>query len=172
MNAQGRSAAVVLALVLLAALATPVLAASGGNSGPSAACANGGYLNYTDTAGNPFRNEGACTSYAAHGGTLVPVVQGPFSVTYTDAGGGVYNSVITGTGLEPLSHVRFAYVWPERSVIVDFDIDASGTVVFSHGESCYDINGNHQTSLTATGTPAGGSETDYPLALPPTSICP
>ena len=62
-----------LALLSIVMFAAPVLAAPGGNSAASAACKNGGYVNFTDTSGNPFRNEGACVSYAAHGGTLVPV---------------------------------------------------------------------------------------------------
>lgn len=35
-------------------------------------CKQGGWEHYTDTAGNDFRNQGACISYVNGGGTLVP----------------------------------------------------------------------------------------------------
>ena len=41
-----------------------------------------------------------------------------------------------------------------------------------HGEQCTDVNGDNMSSLTATGTPAGGVETTYTLPLPPASFCP
>lgn len=60
-------------------LAGPVAAAPGGNSANAAKCAEGGYLDYTDAQGNPFKNEGQCTSYAARGGQLVPVPTADFT---------------------------------------------------------------------------------------------
>lgn len=172
MNSLCRSAAIGLAVLMLAMVAAPVLAAPGGNSGASAACENGGYVNLTDTSGNAFRNEGACVRYAAHGGVLVPVATGPFSVSYSAAGSGTFSAVLTGTGLQPSSIVRFSFVWPARSVSIEYAIDATGNTTLTHGELCVDENGANMTSLTATGTPAGGVETAYSLALPPPSICP
>ncbi len=143
-----------------------------GNSAAAAACRNGGYVNWTDADGNPFKNEGDCVSYAARGGVLVPVATGPFSVAYSSIGSGVFRAVITGSGLEPSSLVRFSFVWPDRSVTVEFTIDATGNVTFTQDEQCLDANGDPMTSLTATGTPAGGVQTDYPLPLPDASVCP
>jgi len=147
------------------------LGSGGGNSSAAAACRNGGHRNWTDADGNAFRNEGECVSYAARGGVLVPVATGPFSVSYSSIGSGVFRAVITGTGLEPSSMVRFSFVWPDRSVIAEFSIDASGNVTFTQDEQCRDANGDPMTSLTATGMPAGGSQTDYPLPVPDASIC-
>ena len=71
-----RRAAFTLALLFTFALAAPALAESG-KSAAAAACQDGGYVDWTDAAGNAFRTTGACVSYVAHGGTLVPVVVDP-----------------------------------------------------------------------------------------------
>ena len=97
---------------------------------------------------------------------------GPFSVTYSSIGTGVFRAVITGTDLEPSSLVRFSFVWPDKSVTAEFTIDPSGSVTFTQDEQCLDLNGDQMTSLTATGTPAGGNRTDYSLPFPDASICP
>ena len=146
-------------------------AQAGGNAAAAAACRNGGYVDWTDADGNPFKNQGDCVSYVARGGVLRPRTIGPFSVAYSSIGPGVFEAVITGTGLEPVSFVRIAFVWPARSATWEFTIDASGTVTLTHGEQCVDVNGDPMTSLTATGTPVGGTQTDYPLPLPDASIC-
>jgi hypothetical protein len=160
---------------MLVAFAAPVLAAPGGNSAASAACEDGGYLDYTRTDGTAFRNEGACVRYSAQGGVLVPVVVGPFSVTYSSIGTNAFRAVIDGTGLEPNSLVTIHFVWPGRSVHISgpaVAADATGNFTFTHEEQCDDVDGNGMTSLTVTGTPAGGSETAYSLEVPDSSICP
>ena len=84
-----RAAALALALLVTLAIAAPALAKSGGNAEAAAACQEGGYLEWTDSAGNAFRNSGECVSYAAHGGTLTPVVVdpvNPFSVVVPELG--------------------------------------------------------------------------------------
>ena len=71
-------AVLVTSLALFGALSLSALAApGGGNSAGSAACEEGGYLDWTDAAGNAFKNEGACIRYAAQGGQLVAVVGEP-----------------------------------------------------------------------------------------------
>ena len=144
----------------------------GGNAPAAAACQNGGYLDYTDAAGNAFRNEGDCVRYAARGGTLVPIATAPFSVVYSSIVAGWVRATLTGTGLEPSSSVTFSFVWPDRSVAITFDADTSGSVSLVHDENCLDATGAGLSSLTATGTPAGGALTSYSLATPPASICP
>jgi hypothetical protein len=42
-----------------------------GNSSNAHACQKGGYATLVTSDGNVFRNAGDCTSYAAHGGTLL-----------------------------------------------------------------------------------------------------
>jgi hypothetical protein len=153
------------------AFAGHALAASGGNSAASAACESGGYVNFTDSAGNAFRNEGACVRYAAHGGTLVPVAVAPFSVVYSSLAPGVFRASVTGTGLEPASEYELFWVWPNRSVLLQATT-ASGGFVHNQDEKCQDSGGQNMTSFTATGTSSGGTETTYTLPLPPASICP
>jgi len=59
--------------LLAVTLAVPVLGAKGGNAAASAACENGGYLNWERADGTAFKNEGACVKYAAMGNALVAV---------------------------------------------------------------------------------------------------
>jgi hypothetical protein len=71
-----RTAAIVLAMLSILALAAPVAAKPGsGNSTGSAACENGGYLNWTRDSGTAFKNEGDCAKYTARGGVLLPMVR-------------------------------------------------------------------------------------------------
>ena len=151
---------------------TAAVGARGGNAQAAAACKNGGYVNWTDTDGNAFRNVGACVSYVARGGVLVPVATGPFAVTYSSIVSDWFRAVLTGTGLEPSSQATFAFVWPTRSVTITFATDPSGSITHTQDELCRDSSGALMTSLTATGTPAGGTETDYSLPRPDSSVCP
>ena len=85
-----------------ATMAVPILglaspAAAAGNSDNAKKCQQGGYVNYTTTSGARFNNAGDCTSYAAKGGTLVPLPDLRPEFTCTDDGhqlrctGGVRN---------------------------------------------------------------------------------
>jgi hypothetical protein len=150
-------------------------ARAGGNAAAADACRNGGYVNWTDAAGNAFNNQGDCVSYVARGGVLVPVAAGPFSVVYSTLSPGVFRAVIAGTGLEPGSAVSFSFVWPDRSITGSgpaFDADAGGNFTHTRDEQCRDATGATMTSASATGTPAGGSQTVYSLPLPATAACP
>ena len=42
----------------------------GGNSAAAKACQKGGWKNWVRADQTPFKNQGACVSYAAHGGVL------------------------------------------------------------------------------------------------------
>jgi hypothetical protein len=57
---------VVLALTVAVATAT----AGGGNSANAKLCQKGGWQYWVRVDGSPFKNQGACVSYAARGGTL------------------------------------------------------------------------------------------------------
>jgi hypothetical protein len=70
-----------VSLALLGMLSMTAGAAPSGNAEAKAACENGGYVNYTDADGNPFKNEGQCIKYAAQGNTPVPVVTEDPAVT-------------------------------------------------------------------------------------------
>ena len=89
---------VLLAVVALMVgmLAGAVAASPGSNAANAAKCDEGGYLDYTDAQGNPFKNEGQCTRYAARGGQLVPVPD----ISLDQAAG-----TISGTGFTPNSTV-------------------------------------------------------------------
>ena len=60
-----------------------VLAAKSGNSDAAHACQLGGYAGLTREDGTPFENTGDCVSYAAHGGTLVPLAPPPSIASFT-----------------------------------------------------------------------------------------
>src|SRR5215207_72190 len=83
--------------MVVGVLAGPVAAAPAGNAANAAKCEEGGYLDYTDANGDPFKNEGQCTSYAARGGQLVPVPTTP------DISINQETSTISGTGFTPNS---------------------------------------------------------------------
>lgn len=66
-----------IVLVICAAVALTVGVASapggtGGNSANAKKCYHGGWTSYTTENGASFANQGACVSYGARGGTLVP----------------------------------------------------------------------------------------------------
>jgi hypothetical protein len=52
-------------------VATPALAGKGGNSANAKACQKGGWMNLVRSDQTSFKNQGACVSYGAHGGTLL-----------------------------------------------------------------------------------------------------
>jgi hypothetical protein len=64
---------------------------NGGNSANAKACQKKGWKNLLRSDGSTFKNQGACVSYAAHGGTLVAKSQAQidcesFAGTFTLAG--------------------------------------------------------------------------------------
>jgi hypothetical protein len=169
-----RTAAIALALLTTIVFAAPALAKPGGNSFASAACADGGYLDWTDADGNAFRNEGDCVSFAAHGGTLVPVVVPPvtpFSVSYGPMGTNGFTATLTGTGLEPNTGVDVMLTWGGLPLTLGTVADASGNVTFGVSSVCTSL-GRPLTAVSAAGTPVGGEHTEYSLPLPDPTICP
>ena len=174
-----RGTAIALALVSAAILAAPALAKSGGNAGgnsaASAACENGGYANWTDAAGNPFRNAGACTSYAAHGNALVPVAPpapvNPFSVAYTRFGSSGFQATVTGSGMQPGSTVDLFVTWGDVATFLGGEADANGNVAFSATAVCV-MGGTPLTAVSVFGIPAGGEQTEYAAPMPDATVCP
>jgi len=66
-------ALVLLAAVSLAVVVTPAVAKSkpGGNSNAARLCRHAGWKHWVRADQTPFKNGGACVSYAAHGGILM-----------------------------------------------------------------------------------------------------
>src|SRR5262249_28876003 len=56
--------------------------AGGGNSANAHLCQKGGWTKLQGSDGRQFANQGACVSYGAHGGTIVPI-QPTVSISYT-----------------------------------------------------------------------------------------
>ena len=92
-------------VMILSMLVLPMATAAQGNSDDAHACQHGGYLNYTDADGNPFKNTGQCTRYAAQGEALVPAayirfhvisVESPFYVVGTIEGAGLAPGTTVG----------------------------------------------------------------------------
>lgn len=77
LGTKSRRALVVLAVievVLPASLVGGGVGAALADNSPAAhACQQGGYRDWSPDGTTPFRNAGDCTSFAANGGTLVPV---------------------------------------------------------------------------------------------------
>jgi hypothetical protein len=85
-------------LVLCALLALTVGAATatagnghgnGGNSANAKKCQKGGWKNLYRSDGTPFKNQGACVSYAAQGGTLTTKTQSQLDC---EAAGGTFQA--------------------------------------------------------------------------------
>jgi hypothetical protein len=166
-------AAIAAALLSIVAFAMPALA-GGGNSAASAACENGGYANWTTAEGATFRNAGGCVSYAAHGGTLVPVVVDvdPFSVVYGISGTNGFSVAVTGSGLEPFTGVDVFVAWGSLSQFVDAGIvDASGNLSSTVTAACTSM-GSGVTEVSVVGIAAGGEQTAYPFPVPDATVCP
>jgi hypothetical protein len=144
--------------VMVPLFAVVAYAAPGGNSANAAKCEEGGYLDYTDAQGNPFKNEGQCTSYAARGGTLVPVPTA--DITLDQAAG-----TISGTGFTPNSPITNSRVYsPNGQSVTDslVSTDATGAFVDSGLFFCFDPA---NTSITVTITDGAGVSVTETFAL-------
>jgi len=134
-------------------LAGPVAAAPGGNAANAHKCEEGGYLDYTDPQGNPFKNEGQCTSYAARGGQLVPT--GPHLSLDLSAG------TISGTGFTPNSPIALSGEFvPNRNFsFITFGLSTDATGAFTTGDLREDLTfcpTESTTSVEVTATDAEG----------------
>jgi len=100
-----------LFFVLCAALALTVgvstASAGGGNSDAAHACQQGKWQYIVRSDGTPFKNQGDCVSYAAQGGTLVPLPDLQLSVSCTGS----------ATAVDCVFHVKNAGVAPATGLI-------------------------------------------------------
>jgi len=147
--------------VMVPLFAVVAYAAAGGNAANAHKCEEGGYLDYTDAQGNPFKNEGKCTSYAARGGQLVPVPTADISLNQL-AG------TISGTGFTPNSLLiieeRYSPSGNTRTNINFFSTDA--TVAFVIGPGWDFCEGDQSpTGVQVTVTDSAGVSATESLAL-------
>jgi hypothetical protein len=115
--------------VMVPLFAVVAYAAPGGNAANAHKCEEGGYLDYTDANGDPFKNEGQCTSYAARGGQLVPVPTTP------DISINQETSTISGTGFTPNSQftTELLYLPGGQRIIRGFTFSTDATGAFTVG---------------------------------------
>jgi hypothetical protein len=148
-------------------LAGPVAAAPGGNAANAHKCEEGGYLDYTDAEGNPFKNEGQCTSYAARGGKLVPVPTA--DITLDQAAGS-----ISGTGFTPNSSITLTRAYsPSGETFTDTEWQTDATGAFNTGDVFFFCFAG-DTSVAVTATDGAGvtvTET-FPLSCGSSTLAP
>ena len=156
---------VTLALMLAAAMALSGVAqaAPSGNAANAHKCAEGGYLNYTGAQGNPFKNAGQCTRYAARGGQLVPVPVSTADITLDQAAGS-----ISGTGFTPNSPITLRRVYSpggDDNTETDWQTDATGA--FTTGDFfnfCFGDPANTSVEVTATDGEGVSVTESFPLS--------
>src|SRR5215216_8151983 len=115
--------------VMVPLFAVVAYAAAGGNTANAHKCEEGGYLDYTKSNGDPFKNEGQCTSYAARGGQLVPVpvLTPDITITYQ----GFDTGTISGTGFTPNSQIRVTRTYLPSGETIPSDIFTDATGAFT-----------------------------------------
>lgn len=132
-----RTLVVLLPLALLVLSAAANTASGGGNSANAKLCQHGGWQHVQGMDGTRFVNQGDCVSYAAHGGTLVPIPSPAISATVrtdtlcTPTCGPVFFITVTGTGFTPGGTVPLDMDFLNGVTLIGFDVtvaDATGTI--------------------------------------------
>ena len=163
MRALRPTSAVMLALLTALVFAAPVLAKPGGNAAAAAACRHGGFVDYTDIAGHPFRN---CVAPAS----VMPRTAAPWSASRPRSvlgglqrfgpGGVSRDAQRNRAGIHQLGDVQLRVAGAERHHHLQLgrqrQHDSSSTT-----SSARIINGANMSSLTATGN-AGRAEPRRP----------
>ena len=141
-----------------------------GNSEASAACEDGGHLDWTRADGTAFKNEGACVKYAAQGNALVGIPE--FSISYRPNFSSFASYTFTWAGLEP--NTTLLLTWTSAFGDVWFQGLSSNNTVGAGSTTgianCFTFIGGYG-SAAVTATPAGGTSQVYPLALPDATAC-
>jgi VCBS repeat-containing protein len=117
-------------------------AGPGPGNGPNAkSCQKGGWQDFVRSDGSAFANQGACTSYAAKGGTFRSVNQGP--VAEDDA-----NSVKEDAAPNPvLGNVLVNDSDPDGDTL---SVTSAGTFSLSHGTLVMHADGSYSYTLDNT----------------------
>jgi hypothetical protein len=166
----------VVALALLATLATALvfaggaLAAKGGNSANAKLCQKGGWQTLMDSSANAFASEDECVSYGAQGGAIYALARLHVERCDNQPFDGLCVST-SGFGLAPTTFVTTPLLKNGVAVTTEFLIvQADGTVngsPFAHFEvPC--VAGNVY-SATASGTSADSLSTPTVPGIPITS---
>src|SRR5215213_1232127 len=144
--------------MVVGVLAGPVAAAHAGK------CEEGGYLDYTDANGNPFKNEGQCTRYAARGGQLVPVpvLTPDITITYQ----GFDTGTISGTGFTPNSQITYTVTYsPSGLTYTGNDVFTDAMGAFTLGDDFGFCFNDTNTSIQVTATDSEKVSATESLAL-------
>src|SRR5215208_5789311 len=155
---------VALLVGMLAMSVGPGFAAPGGNAANAAKCEEGGYLDYTDANGNPFKNEGQCTRYAARGGQLVPVpvLTPDITITYQ----GFDTGTISGTGFTPNSQITYTVTYsPSGLTYTGNDVFTDAMGAFTLGDDFAFCFNDTNTSIQVTATDSEKVSATESLAL-------
>ena len=150
--------------MVVGVLAGPVAAAPAGNAANAAKCEEGGYLDYTDANGNPFKNEGQCTRYAARGGQLVPVpvLTPDITITYQ----GFDTGTISGTGFTPNSQITYTVTYsPSGLTYTGNDVFTDAMGAFTLGDDFGFCFNDTNTSIKVTATDSEMVSATESLAL-------
>jgi hypothetical protein len=127
-----------MAAIVAFALAAPASGIASSNSADAKLCQQGGWQTVGGADQTVFDNAGECTSYAARGGTVVPLLQifadqrcvspssPPSSVCIT----------VTGFGLEPESDAVITLVIEGEPLVFTEGADQQGTVTFETSAVC------------------------------------
>jgi hypothetical protein len=153
-----------VAMALMVPLfAVVAYAAAGGNAANAHKCAKGGHLYYTDAQGNPFKNAGHCTRYAARGGQLVPRPASTADITLDQAAGS-----ISGTGFTPNSPITLRRVYlPGRSDNINTLWQTDATGAFNTGDAfdfCFVANTSVVVTATDGASPPVSVTKSFPLS--------
>lgn len=122
--------AVITLIILIGSVAQPAMA-RGGNSANAKLCQKGGWELLQRTDGTTFSNQGACVSYSARGGDLVPIapIRTPRiyteQYTITDAHGGCDLNLYV-EGLSPNTAYWLQATWSGGSFTLQEVTDANG----------------------------------------------
>src|SRR5215208_1130152 len=154
----------VVMAVMVPLFAVVAYAAAGGNTANAHKCEEGGYLDYTKSNGDPFKNEGQCTSYAARGGQLVPVpvLTPDITITYQ----GFDTGTISGTGFTPNSQITYTVTYsPSGLTYTGNDVFTDAMGAFTLGDDFGFCFNDTNTSIQVTATDSEKVSATESLAL-------
>ncbi len=192
--------AAIFALVMGALVfGTAASADTGGNSANAKLCQKGGYVNYARADGTTFASEGQCVSYAAQGGTLVPLpdlrlntkcitdaashtLNCTFTVTNIGAGPTNGASILLQSGMSTTTNGTFASAASSGTCTFVNDPNNRPTITFPQGttnaaEAIVECAGplapGQQLAATVSvgiGTVAAGSPITVTAAVDPNNL--
>ena len=155
---------VVLVMLLGLTLVGPMAASAqnGGNSGAAEACQRGGFasLARAEDSRTPFASQGECVSFAARGGTIVPVQVGPLSIVFDQADEFEGDVTFSGSDLLPGSPVTIDVFSGDGEFLgTDFlgTADADGNFTRTIDFGCGIFTSVTLNAVAADGTPISTS---------------